>query len=103
MDMQEAISGFLNRVRENPRVGPSHVSLFLAIAYLCRNSAESGTRLFSHEIMSQAKISAAGTYHKCLRDLVDMGYLRYEPSYHAAKGSKICLQKLLSETEDSLT
>jgi hypothetical protein len=45
--------------------------------------------VFSNEIMPIAKISSPATYLKCVRDLSDFGYIRYEPSFNKNKGSKI--------------
>ena len=39
--------------------------------------------------MAKAKFRSKTTYHNYLRDLNDWGYLKYYPSYHPARGSKI--------------
>lgn len=43
------------------------------------------------EIMRLAKINAKTTYHKCIRDLKDAGYIEYYPSFHPHGASKIIL------------
>ena len=45
----------------------------------------------ARNLMKQAKISAMGTYHKCMRDLKEAGYIRYIPSYNPVLGSLIYL------------
>jgi hypothetical protein len=32
--------------------------------------------------MKMAKIGGKTTYHNCMKDLVAVGFIRYEPSYH---------------------
>ena len=39
--------------------------------------------------MEKTKIKSKTTYHNYLKDLNDWGYLRYYPSYHPARGSKV--------------
>jgi len=41
------------------------------------------------EMMENAKIQSNATYHKCVRDLVKFGYIRYVPSYHPVIGSLV--------------
>lgn len=41
--------------------------------------------------MKMAKISGLGTYHKCIRDLNNFGYIRYQPSFNYRKKSKVYL------------
>jgi hypothetical protein len=45
--------------------------------------------IFSRDLMKQAKISAIGTYYKCISDLKSGGYIRYTPSYNPFLGSLI--------------
>jgi len=49
--------------------------------------------VYSRYLMKQAKISAGGAYHRCMRDLKDAGYIRYIPSYNPVLGSLIYLLK----------
>ena len=41
--------------------------------------------------MRISKISSKATYHKCMRELNDKGYIKYEPSYNPFKGSMVIL------------
>jgi hypothetical protein len=43
------------------------------------------------EVMKVSKICAKATYHKCMRELHNFGYLQYVPSYNPFKGSLIYL------------
>lgn len=45
--------------------------------------------MLSKELMRQAKISGMATYHKCMRDLNELGYIRYIPSYNPILGSLV--------------
>jgi hypothetical protein len=41
--------------------------------------------------MRISKISSKATYHKCLKNLHALGYIKYEPSYNPYKGSMVSL------------
>jgi hypothetical protein len=94
MDFDTALYGFMNMVREDPRIGPSHISLFLAILHSCKSQDyQMPVSVYSRDLMKQAKISAGGTYHRCMRDLKEAGYIHYIPSYNPVLGSLIYLLK----------
>ena len=42
-------------------------------------------------MMRLSKISALGTYHKCIKQLQDFGYIEYLPSFNPYKGSLVNL------------
>lgn len=97
MDFDTALYGFMNMVREDPRIGPSHISLFMAILIAYRSQEyRMPVSVYSRDLMKQAKISASGTYHRCMRDLKEYGYIKYVPSYNPILGSLIYLLKFES-------
>ena len=85
----------MDRVREDHRIGPTHISLFLAILYFYRKQGyPNEVCIYRSELMKQAKIFAIGTYHKCMRDLQEGNYIRYMPSYNSLMGSLVYLLDL---------
>ncbi|MEO6522483.1 MAG: hypothetical protein ABIN91_12440 [Mucilaginibacter sp.] len=42
-------------------------------------------------LMELSSIQSIVTYHKCIRQLQEFGYIDYFPSYHPVFGSQICL------------
>jgi len=92
MDIQSAIFRFMDRVGEDHRIGPTHISLFLAILHFYRKQEyRMPIYVFRKELMKQAKISAFGTYHKGMRDLKLYGYIGHVPSYNPVLGSLVYL------------
>jgi hypothetical protein len=89
-----AVAEFLNAVRDDSRITPCHMSLFLAIVSY-RGKGRIGEKIyaFSYELMPLAKISSAATYHKCIKDLHDFGYIDYESSFNRIVGSRIVVVK----------
>jgi hypothetical protein len=92
MDLQSAICSFMDRVGEDHRVGPTHISLFMAILYFYRKQEyRMPIYVYRKELMKQAKISAIATYHKTMQDLKLCGYIGYVPSYNPVLGSLVYL------------
>lgn len=90
MDSDSALYDFMEMVCEDPRIGPSHISLFMAILYYAKiRDHQMPVSVYSKELMRQAKISGMATYHKCMRDLNELGYIRYIPSYNPILGSLV--------------
>jgi hypothetical protein len=92
MNFDHELSVFLEGIRDDPRICPSHISLFLAILQYSReHERQNPICIFSRDLMPLAKISAAGTYHRCVRELQEYGYIKYAPSYNHFLGSLVYL------------
>ena len=92
MNFTIELAVFLEGIRDDPRICPSHISLFLAILqYRKEHECPNPVCVFGKELMLLAKISAAGTYHRSIRDLHEYGYIKYIPSYNHFLGSLIYL------------
>jgi hypothetical protein len=98
MNASELLWRFMERAGDDPTVGPSHIGLYLAIVLAYeRQGCQSPVSVYSRELMRVAKISAAGTYAKCMRDLQAAGHVRYIQSYNPALGSLIYLREAKNE------
>jgi hypothetical protein len=75
------LSAFYDAISNDARIGATHISLYMALFHAWGlNNFQSPVAFTSQEIMPMAKIDSRATYHKCLQDLVECGYLRYIPS-----------------------
>ena len=89
MELSVILSGFMKKIAEDSRIGPTHISLYLAILHFYeQQDLRSPISIYSRELMRQAKISNR-TYHTCMADLRDGGYIKYIPSYNPVLGSLI--------------
>ena len=80
----------LKRLSGDERLMATHVSLFTALFIQWqRNSFVSPFPITRRELMMHSKIASAATYHKCIRQLDNYGYIRYRPDYHPRKGSLV--------------
>jgi len=71
----EELRRFLERAKEDPRVGPVHISLFVVL--LGMSEGKGIFRVRREEVMERAKIYGRTTYYKCMRELGRFGYIEY--------------------------
>lgn len=86
------LTGFFHRAAKDYQLNPTHVSLYIAIFQLWNlNRFKSPISVSRSELMGLSKVSSKTTYHKCMRELQQFGYIRYDPSYHPLRGSWVYL------------
>ena len=72
------------------RIKQGHITLYLALFHKWNRKFFKKVITINRElVMERAKIKSKTTYHNHLRDLNNWRYLKYYPSYHPARGSKI--------------
>jgi hypothetical protein len=93
------LSGFFQRVAADNRLNPTHVSLYMAIfQFWNAERFQNPVSISRQELMRISKISAKATYHKCIKDLHNFGYIQYLPSFNPFKGSLVYLFDMQSST-----
>lgn len=89
------LTGFYERVQEDNRLNPTHISLYLALFQFWNlNRFQNPISISRNEMMRLSKIAAFGTYHKCIKQLQEFGYIEYIPSFNPYKGSMVNLLSL---------
>jgi hypothetical protein len=92
MQTTDIITEFFGKIRTDPRIGTSHIALYVSLVSLRENSeVTEPLDLFSWQVMPVAKISSCATYVKLIGELNAYCYLRYQPSYYKKKPSSIWL------------
>lgn len=87
------LTGFYDRIQEDDRLNPTHISLYLALFQFWNlNHFQNPISISRNEMMRLSKISALGTYHKCIKQLQEFGYIEYLPSFNPYKGSLVNLR-----------
>lgn len=83
------IEAFLERTKSSD-LGPAHLSLFMALYALSLDVGIGVTfRLTRRKLMAFSRLRSPASYHRKMSDLVRMGIIEYEPSYHPRLGSKV--------------
>lgn len=96
MEALHQLSYFFNRIQADPRISITHIGIYAAlIRYGEQIGADNSFSAFAIQIMIIAKISSSSTYHKCIRELHEYGYISYKPSFNKKKASVISLPTLL--------
>lgn len=90
MEALKHLSDFFLAIENDCRISTTHIALYAALLHYWKEQQYVNPfQVFSYEIMGKAKISASTTYHKCIRDLSDYGYIKYIPSFKRNQGSKV--------------
>lgn len=89
----EKVASYAQRVTQlgkESHLLPTHVSLYLGL-FVCwqRNNLVSPFQVSRRLLMSYSRIASTATYHKCIKELHNLGYIRYQPSYHPTKCSLV--------------
>lgn len=92
MNYIKHLTGFFERVTKDKELNPTHVSLYMSLFQFWNcNRFRNPISISRDEVMRISKISSKATYHKCLKGLHAMGYIKYEPSYNPFKGSHVIM------------
>lgn len=90
MKNNKNIITFFERVIEDDRLYPSHISMYVSLfQFWSLNRFQNPFRISREDVMKLSKIRSIATYHKCIRELYRAGFIRYSPSYNSYKGSLI--------------
>ena len=85
-----AFASLLKRIEKDSRLLPTHLSLFTGLFVSWQQSGfTSPFSVTRKTLMAFSKVASIATYHKCIRELDEYGYIRYQPSYHPKQGSLV--------------
>lgn len=92
MNYLRHLSVFFDRILQDGSLNPTHISLYIALFQFWNiNRFQNPISISRDEVMRLSKICSKATYHKCMRELNEKGYLKYEPSFNPYKGSMVSL------------
>jgi len=105
MNILDHLHNFCEFGANDGRLGPAHISLYMALFDFWREQQFVSPFYISRaELMRLAKINGNATYQKCIKDLDELGYIRYKPSHKPQKGSEVSmvdLTKMILKTDDN--
>jgi hypothetical protein len=98
MAFENYIADFMEMIGEDPKMGPKHVSLMLAILYFFyRQGSVNPVQVFSAQLRGQAKIRSERIYYYCMKDLKEWGYIKLNPSFKSGIPSDITIRHIGSK------
>lgn len=92
MNYIKHLTGFFDRIIQDPNLNPTHISLYMALFQFWNvNRFKNPISITREEVMHISKICSKATYHKCMRELNEKKYIKYMPSFNPFKGSMVVL------------
>ncbi|UKJ09186.1 hypothetical protein [Solitalea lacus] len=86
------LSYFLKQLPRYNKLGTFHISLYAALLEVWKQQQyDASFRVSRRKLMQLSSIKSIATYHKCLKELIALGFIDYQPSYHPKKASRISL------------
>jgi hypothetical protein len=81
---------FVQQGRTNERLKATHISVYMAL-FCCWNivNYQVPFRISRKRIMEMSKIQSIATYHKCMREISEFGYIEYKPSFDKFQGTQV--------------
>jgi hypothetical protein len=93
MSVDSKIDMALMRIVADSRATVWHISLYTAILHnWYENDFKTPFYISRRQLMDFAHIGSIATYHKCIKQLTDFGYISYFPSYNPYVGTAIFLE-----------
>lgn len=90
----EQLSAFYEAIADTTQISAYHICLYITLVRLRSASGwQNPITIFRGPVMLDARMGRK-TFNKCMRDLIRLGYLKYEPSNNPASGSKVYFNKL---------
>jgi hypothetical protein len=92
MDSRLTFNEVFNIMAADQRINVWHFSIYMSLFHKwLLNGGVNPISISRRQIMEQTHIGSIVTYHKCIRQLKDYGYIIYEPSYNPFIGSYVSL------------
>lgn len=90
MNYIKHLTGFFEKVVLDYDFNPTHISLYIAMFQAWnQNRFVNPISISRDELMRISKISSKATYHKCIKELIEKGYIIYKPSFNPYKSSTV--------------
>jgi hypothetical protein len=95
MNYIKHLTGFFIRIASEETIYPTHISLYLALFQSWNvNRFKNPIAISRDEMMKTSRIASKATYHKCIKELQNMGFIDYLPSYNPYAGSEVIIHDL---------
>ncbi len=95
MEQVKELTNFFLAIRDDNRIGTSHISLYMALfQFYNLNGFQNPVLITRAAVMELSKIWGLATYHRCIKDLDNFGYIEYRPSFNPAIRSAVILVDL---------
>lgn len=88
----QKLSDFFAAIRNEKRITTSHICLYVTFFVFWSEADFTDPILITRrKVMEAAKIRGIATFHKCIRELSELGFIQYYPSKNPAINSYVYL------------
>jgi hypothetical protein len=95
MEAANQIGIFFTAISKDGRIRTRHICLYMVLVkFWMSNEFQNPFPVSRSRLMKASKIASPTVYHKCIKELKEYGYIRYEPSYHPVEGSRVYLLEI---------
>ena len=92
MENFQPLTDFYEAIEDDARIGATHISLYMALLQEWNTTVAQNPLSVNRDTMMKAARMGRKTYNKCMKELQDYGYIKYEPSSNPLIKSKIYLK-----------
>jgi hypothetical protein len=97
------LQAFYYHVKRDNRLATTHVSLYMAIfQYWNYNRFQNPFRINRDDLMALSKIGSKNTYHRCIKELHQAGYIHYNPPLSKFQPVKLSVSRLDPKDEEKI-
>jgi hypothetical protein len=90
MNYIKHLKGFYQRIEDDEKITPHHISLYMALFQFWNNARFRGQfDINRQELMAMSRIGSPHTYARCIKQLNDWGYIEYSASSNRYSVSKV--------------
>lgn len=90
MKQNNKIIDYFGNVIKDYQMAPAHVSLYVSLFQIWSiNEYQTPFHICRKDVMQLSKIKSFATYHKCIKELHEAGFINYSPSFNPHIGSSI--------------
>ena len=91
----ELIIKFYAAILNDKRISFRHIAVYLALVQHINDLGFANeVQITRKKIMQYSKVKSLATYHRCISELQQFGYISYQPSYHPFMGSLVSFNEL---------
>lgn len=90
MNYIKHLKGFYQRMEDDEKITPHHISLYMALFQFWNNARfRDQFDINRQELMGMSRIGSPHTYARCMKELNDWGYIEYSASSNRYSVSKV--------------
>lgn len=94
MENFQPLTDFYEAIADDARIGATHISLYMALLQEWNTTVAQNPLSVNRDTMMKAARMGRKTYNKCMKELQEYGYIKYEPSSNPFVRSSVYLKSL---------